>query len=117
MQINPTPERTLVTRQKSLTGAADNAAVVFTITASSLECWVLTALDFAFSADPPGAVNLTVVVGGVTIFQTKVVKSGPGPLKFPEGLHHDGAKNEAMVITLAASGAGGNVGTLNVRYC
>lgn len=95
--------------------AGANTAVVITITAVADVIHVIRSIQFAFDATPTATANLTVVAGSTTIFQTKVTDSGPGPMDFPAGLHNDETPNEAVVITLAAGGAG-VIGTLNVQY-
>jgi len=97
------------------TPAADTAAVV-TLGADDSECHVITGIEFSYSEMPTGG-RLTVVCGGsTTILDVDITSSGPGPLKWPHGLHNAGTKGEAVVVTLAAGG-GTSLASLNVSYC
>ena len=114
MRTSPTClAKTIVER-----ASGNNAAAVVTIAADAEQVWVVDSIYFGFTADPAAAVLLTVAIGGSTVFQIPITKGGAGVIPFrtadDEGLY--GAKNQAVVVTLEASGTGGTIGYLNVKY-
>jgi len=88
-------------------------AAVITIAADADHRWVLETLSWSYDALPTGGL-LTISVGGSVKYKEFITNKGPG--FFPVcGWNEDGAKNEALVVTLAAAG-GAVTGTLNVTY-
>lgn len=96
------------------TQPADNAAGTVTISAITVECWVVRQIDFSYDDPPSAAATLTVTAGGTTIYQIDITSGGAGQLHFPLGLHNS-TFNEEVVITLLAGGSGIG-GSLNVAY-
>lgn len=84
---------------------ADNAAAAITVNADPDHCWGVVSIEWSYSADPTGG-GLKIEAGGVKIFEIAITKGGPGQLEFRRPKHHNGIKNEQLVITLAAGGAG-----------
>jgi hypothetical protein len=52
----------------------------------------------------PTAGGLTITDGGDTVFSIAITKSGPGYVRYPQA--GEGGPNAAVVVTLAAGGAG-----------
>jgi hypothetical protein len=94
--------------------AAANAAVASTIAAAANQAWVITRIQVSFTAAPAAAAALTVSFGGVNKFDIDLSAAGPYDFQFPSGLHGK-TQNQAMVVTLAAGGAG-VIGTINYGY-
>ncbi len=80
-----------------------NTDAVVTFAASANKAWSITSISWSYDGSPTGG-NLTVAVGGVTKFQVDITAAGPG--FFGLGLGIGGEKNQAVVFTLAAGGAG-----------
>jgi len=92
------------------TAKADNGAATITLAAESGRTHVLDKLTAGFEAAPAAAKLLTVSIGGTVKFQAYLDDAIPHHFDF-DGLH--GGENEAMVISLPASGTGGVEGYVN----
>jgi hypothetical protein len=84
---------------------ADNAAAVITVAADANHCWGVMSLEWSYSDDPTGA-TLKIEAGGTKIWEVQITKGGPGQFQFKRPKHRGGAKNQELVITLSAGGAG-----------
>ena len=108
-----TKPNTITTQLNETTSVATNVAAVVTLAADADQTHVLDALYYSYDAAPTGGL-LTVTIGGTTVFEVDVTAGGPDDFEFPNGLYND-AKNEEMVVTLAA--AGGSIqGIVTVSY-
>lgn len=83
--------------------SSNTAAVVTYAAAGPGRCHVLGGVCWSYSGDPTSG-NLKVEDAGVTVFSIDITKSGPGEIVWPQ--RRIGAKNAALVITLAAGGSG-----------
>lgn len=92
---------------------AANTAAVITIAASEKEAWSLKGIEWSYDGTPTGG-RLTVAIDGTTYLDLDITTGGPGQLEFPEGFSRS-TKNEEVVITLAAGGAG-VTGKLTTQY-
>lgn len=95
---------------------ADNTAAAVTVAADTDEFWVVDRIDWSYDAAPTGGL-LTIAYGTspTTVWQVDITAAGPGFVNFDRGLHNAATKNEQLVVTLAAGGAGIG-GELNVLY-
>lgn len=86
--------------------AAANAAATITVAADADQFHALDWVGWSYDATPTGG-KLTVAIGGVTFAEADITSAGPGMLRFDPPLYNsEQTKSEAMVITLAAAGAG-----------
>lgn len=90
--------------------AAGNTAVVITLAADADEIHAIHGIQVAYSAAPAGGL-ISVAIAGSTVFSDYVIGTN-GSYEFTQPIY--GAKNEAMVITLAAGG-GVITGVLNAQ--
>lgn len=91
------------------TASAGTAAVV-TIAAKADEFWAIDWISWSYSADPTAG-RLTVEIAGTVVWEVDVTVGGPGHVEFTGPLY--GAKNQAVVVTLAN---GSVTQKVNVRY-
>jgi hypothetical protein len=91
---------------------AANTAASVSIAADSKEHWVIESVDFSYDATPSGG-SITITSGGTTIYKMAITSAGAYRREFENGLK--ATKGEAVVVTLAAGGAGVS-GTLFVQY-
>lgn len=91
--------------------AAVNTAVAITIAGVALQTIRITHLSWSYSAAPTAG-SLTVVVNGVTIWQSDITSAGSGAVPLPPGGIICQAGQNA-VVTLSAAGAA-VAGRLNV---
>jgi hypothetical protein len=92
---------------------AANTAAVITYTADAARQHVVSGLAWSYSGAPTGG-SLKIEDGaGNTVFAVGVTAAGPGTILFP--IPKAGTVNRALVVTLAAGGAGvtGKVSVLN----
>jgi hypothetical protein len=81
-----------------------NTAAVVTYNAVAGRQHVISGVAWSYDTDPTGG-NLQVEDGaGSTVFSVDITSKGPGFIPFPDGKR--GSVNTAMVVTLAAGGAG-----------
>ena len=101
-------------RARDVTKAADMAAVV-TLAASSEKHIYLHRIQWSYDGTPTGG-KITVQdgAGGTTLWEQAITAAGPGG-QDPDEL---GSVNTAMVITLAAGGAGvtGRLASVRAEY-
>ena len=81
--------------------------------------WVVDAITISFSGPTAGAPGVSVLVGGVTVWQAimrdAAVSSAPGHYTFPNGgMAPAGVSSTGFAVTQTASGAAGIAGVLNV---
>lgn len=94
-------------------GSADNAAISGTIPAPATGQYIhLTGYSFSFSADPAEPKSLTISSGGQTLVDIDITTGGPGPVS----INVSAPASTGVSFSLAASGAVGNVGKLNIYY-
>lgn len=94
---------------------AANTAAVVTYAASAGVKHVITGVDWSYHGGIPTDGNLLIEdVSGTTVYSTDIHEEGPGDVIFPKP-KKAAAVNTAMIITLAAGGAGvtGKVSVLN----
>jgi len=94
---------------------AANTAAVVTYAAVAGEKHVVTGIAWSYTGGTPTGGNLKIEdVSGTTVFTLDIDKSGPGSFEFPIP-KKSAAANTAMIITLAAGGAGvtGKVSVVN----
>lgn len=85
---------------------AANTAAVVTYTAQAGLKHVITGISWSYVGGNPAAGNLKIEdVSGTIVWQIDIDKSGPGGYTFPKP-KKSAAVNTAMIITLAAGGAG-----------
>lgn len=93
----------------------DNGVSTITLSADPKEVHCLDWMEASFDIAPSAAVALTVTIGGTLRFTTHIADANGHFFHFGDGekggLH--GNMNEALVITLAASGSSGRTGFLN----
>ena len=89
---------------------ASNTAAVITIAAVAGFQHFIHGVQWSYSAEPTGG-RLTVTVNAVTVWDADVISGGPGGFSF----EIPGGTNQAVVITLAAGGAG-ITGKLNCQH-
>jgi hypothetical protein len=100
-----------VEQTRTICAAADvhtpaaNAAAVVTYGADATKCHVITGIAWSYVGGIPVGGNLTITDNGVTVFSVDIDQSGPGGIEFARP-KKGAAVNTAMVITLAAGGAG-----------
>jgi hypothetical protein len=91
--------------EKSLAPGTDTAAVA-TQAADAEQFWCIDWIRWSYSAAPTGG-KVTVAVGGVTIDEFDVTAGGPGIMRYDPPLYvPEQTLNQAVVVTLAAAGAG-----------
>ncbi len=93
----------------------NNASNAKTLAADAREYHVLRWIHGSFNIAPADAVQLTVAVGGSTVFAEDITAAGPFSFNFGEFPIYS-AKNEALVVTLAASGDADRISELNLAY-
>ena len=81
---------------------ASNTAAIITLAADANERHVLDFVSWSYDNTPTGG-KLSISIAGTDSMVIGITAAGPGYLYLP-GMH--GAKNEAMVLTLAAGGSG-----------
>jgi hypothetical protein len=84
---------------------AANAAAVVTYGADATKCHVVTGIAWSYVGGIPVGGNLLITDDGVTVFSLDIDQSGPGSIEFARP-KKQAAANKALVITLAAGGAG-----------
>jgi len=91
---------------------AANTDAVITYAAVRGACHVITGLAWSYDNVPTNG-NLSIAVGGATIFSMDITTGGAGFIIFPAPKH--GSKGKNMVVTLSAGGSGvtGKVNVLN----
>lgn len=89
---------------------ASGTAAVVTIPANADEFWAIDWITWSYAGTPTNG-NLQVSIGGVVVWQVDITVGGPGHIEFKRPLY--GAKNQAVVVTLANGGVANKV---NVRY-
>src|SRR4051794_18599647 len=83
---------------------ASNTAAVVTYAAVSDRQHAITGIAWSYDGAPTGG-NLKIEDGsGTTVFSIDITAGGPGVLYFDPAKH--GAKNTALIVTLAAGGSG-----------
>lgn len=82
-----------------------NTDAVITVTADSNQFWVLDWIAFSYDGNPTGG-KITVEIGGVVAMELSVTSAGLQHLDFSTAPVYTETKNQSMVITLAAGGAG-----------
>jgi hypothetical protein len=87
-----------------------NAAVAITFAALADRTHIIWQIDWSYSGAPTGGA-LTITDGGTTVFQVDISAAGPDSIIFAPP--KKAKLNSAVVVTLAAGGAG-VVGKLNV---
>ena len=107
-QTNPLP----VSQTRVVCAAADvhapavNTAAIVTYAADATKKHVITGVAWSYAGGTPIGGNLKIEdVSGNTVFSVDIDKSGPGGYEFPRPKIGTAA-NTAMIITLAAGGAG-----------
>lgn len=90
--------------------AAANTAVALTFAALAGRSHAMHSIEWSYSGAPTGG-SLSITDGGTTVFQTDIAAAGPGTITFKPP--RKAKQNSAVVVTLAAGGAG-VVGKLNV---
>ena len=94
-----------------------NAAATATIAADERQFHNLMRVDCSYNGGSPDG-ELSISVGGVTVWNVDLVGAYSWSYVFEQGEHAagiHGAKNEAVVVTLAAGGAS-VVGKVNALY-
>ena len=94
---------------------AANAAAIVTYAAEAALKHCITGIAWSYIGGIPTAGNLKVEdVSGTTVFTMDIDEGGPGVIIFPQP-KKSAAVNTAMIVTLAAGGAGitGKVSVLN----
>lgn len=91
---------------------ASNTAAVITYTART-SAHAISGIAWSYDAAPTGG-NLKIENGaGTTVFTIAITAAGPGFIPFPQPRF--GSPNTALIVTLAAGGAG-VTGKVNVLY-
>ena len=93
------------------TPAANTAAVV-TYGAAAGVRHAITGMAWSYSGGIPVGGRLTIADAGVVVFDFDITDDGPGAIEFPRP-KMNAAVNTALVVTLAAGGAG-VTGKLNI---
>jgi hypothetical protein len=93
---------------------AANTAATKNIAAATGETWVLHWLHFSYDGVPAAVKTASVVIGGTYKWQVDITTAGVWTIEFPGGLY--GSANEALVVTLPASGSGSVKGKINIKY-
>jgi hypothetical protein len=107
------------TRVSQTLSVADNTATVVTIAADTGQEWVVDKAIFSYDASPTGGL-LTVAIGGNNICILDIIAGGQVVIDFRAGRENIGitgvlatsgqysgtARNQAVVVTLAAGGSG-----------
>ena len=93
---------------------AVNTAAVVTYGAAATTRHVITGVAWSYVGGIPTGGNLTITDAGATVFNIDIAEEGPGFFSFPSP-KRSALVNTAMVITLAAGGAGitGKLSVLN----
>lgn len=90
----------------------DNAAAVITMAAPGAGLhWVISQLSWSYDDDPTGG-SLAITDAGTQVFKVDITKGGPGKFEWRPAMRF--STNAAVVITLAAGGAG-IAGIVNVH--
>lgn len=99
-----------------LTDTQDNSESATTIAAVDGELHVIDEITVGYSGSPSAVKAFTVTFGGTKKFEIDFPAATIDPVVIPfiRGLYN--AKNEAVVLTLPASGTGGIKGYVNVSY-
>lgn len=90
---------------------AANTDAVVTFSAQPGIAHAITGIQWSYNDGPTGG-QIDITIGGVEVFKQYVTAGGAGFYQFPNGLK--GAAGSAMVITLAAGGAGVS-GSLDIQ--
>lgn len=90
--------------------AAANTSVALTFAALADRCHVIFRIDWSYDGSPTGG-SLTITDGGTDMLVLAITAAGPDSIEFDPP--KKAKLNSAVVITLAAGGAG-VVGKLNV---
>ena len=99
---------------------AANADAVCTIDANPNQTWVLDWIAWSYDIALVAAETLVVTINAATVFTLDIpieavdTVQPPQFIHFPNGLYKPG-KNQALVVTLSAGGAGCS-GSLNIGY-
>ena len=106
-QLTPLPvsQTRVACTTVDVSAPAVNTAAVVTYTGDATKKHVITGIAWSYAGGTPVGGNLQITDGGAVVFTVDIDKSGPGGYEFPRpkiGM----ATNSAMVITLAAGGAG-----------
>ncbi len=107
-QANPLPvsQTRVVCTAADVNAPAVNTAAVVTYAADATKKHVITGVAWSYAGGTPVGGNLKIEdVVGTVIFTVDIDKSGPGGYEFPRP-KIGAAANTAMVVTLAAGGAG-----------
>ncbi len=99
---------------------AANTAAVVTVAADADHFWVLDSIHFGYDGLPAAAKTLVVTIDGtakLTVYvPADIDTAGPHEILFPRGFYIGPKnKNEALVVTLLAGGAGIS-GSVNITY-
>lgn len=95
-----------------LVAPAANTAAVYTMTANSKRKNTIEGVIFSYSGNPTGGRLSIQAPSGTVIFETDVIAGGEHRLDFPSNCIQTNT-NQALIITLAAGGAG-ITGKLNI---
>lgn len=93
---------------------AANTEATLTLAAATGVTHVLTTLLASYDGAPAAAKELSVTVGATKRFSTWISAAGAYPFTFEEGLYGAATGNEAMVISLPASGDAGVKGSISI---
>ena len=107
-QTNPLPvsQTRVVCAIADVHAPAANTAAIVTYAADATKKHVITGVAWSYAGGTPVGGNLKIEdVVGTVIFTVDIDKSGPGGFEFPRP-KIGAAANTAMVVTLAAGGAG-----------
>lgn len=107
-------EESIVAAAADVNAPAVNTAAVVTYGASAGNYHVITGVAWSYIGGVPVGGNLLITDAGATVFSIDIAEEGPGFFTFPAP-KRGAAVNTAMVVTLAAGGAGitGKVSVLN----
>jgi len=98
---------------KSLFNFADNANISLVIPAQGANtAIVITTIVASFGLRPSAGRPINVVEGSTIALATSLSEAGIAPINF----RYTAAANTALTVSLGASGAGGNIGSINVFY-
>jgi hypothetical protein len=92
--------------QEFVDAPAANTAATITLAASGATFKrVLYAVAFSYDNTPTGG-QITITAGGATVYTQYITTSGAGFIPIPPSGWETSNNNEAVVVTLAAGGAG-----------
>lgn len=96
-----------------------NTAAVCTIAAVADQYWCIDSIHAGFTGAPAAVKKLNVTINAVEVWAVDIGAAlnscGPHEFLFPRGLY-SGALNQAVVVTLEASGDAGESGIVAVTY-